>query len=73
MKLHANEGFVLSWRHDHDGDGDGGRSSIWINPDISLSFRYADRRKPTLNPAWIEALVRAANTPEGMLAGPEPS
>jgi hypothetical protein len=70
VKLHSREGFLLSWHSDKNGDG--GRSAIWIHPEISLAYKFTDQRRPTLNPAWVEALVRAANTPEGMSALPEP-
>ncbi|ASD22806.1 ATP-dependent DNA ligase [Cryobacterium sp. LW097] len=71
VKLHSNESFQFSWRQDRDGDG--GRGSIWIHPHISILYRFTDRLKPTLNPRWIEALVRSADTPEGMSALPEPN
>ena len=70
VKLHSNEGFLFSWRPEREGDG--GRGSIWVHPNISILYRFTDRLKPMLNPHWVEALVHAANSAEGMSALPEP-
>ncbi|POH64540.1 MULTISPECIES: ATP-dependent DNA ligase [Cryobacterium] len=70
VKLHLRESFHLSWKDETDGDG--GWGSIWIFPGAPLFFKFADGRGPLLDSKWVEALVKSANTPEGMTVMPEP-
>ncbi|WP_207795412.1 ATP-dependent DNA ligase [Cryobacterium zongtaii] len=70
VKLHLKESFHLSWKDETDGDQ--GRGSIWIFPGAPLFFKFADGRWPLLDSEWVEALVKSANTPEGMTVIPEP-
>ncbi len=49
-----------------------GRSSIWISPSIALSFDYFGGKTPLLNPHWIEALTKTANSASGLTVVPEP-
>ncbi|MGO4782663.1 DUF7882 family protein [Cryobacterium sp. W22_MBD10_FK3] len=70
VKLHNGESFYLSWATDKEGDS--GRSSVWIFPSAPLFYTFVDSRWPGLNPKWVEALVRSANTIEGMTVVPEP-
>ena len=49
-----------------------GRTSIWLSPNVTLTFEYFGGRQPRLNPSWIEALTKAANSPAGLTLVPEP-
>lgn len=70
-KLRRGEPFYFSWRDDPSiGDG---RTSIWVHPRSSLSFKYYGSRQPRLNPAWIDALAQTANSPSGLYVIPEPA
>ncbi|WP_282836882.1 ATP-dependent DNA ligase [Microbacterium flavum] len=69
-KLRRDEPFYFSWR---DGASEGhGRTSIWVHPGASLVFKYLGGRPATINPAWLDALMRAANAPGGLYILPEP-
>lgn len=69
-KLRRGESFPFTWT---DPMRSGlGRASIWLSPSVSLSFEYFGGRQPRLNPAWIEALTKAANSPAGLTLVPEP-
>ncbi|MGV9195348.1 ATP-dependent DNA ligase [Microbacterium sp. MC2] len=70
-KLRRGESFVFTWRDDPSiGDG---RTSVWLNPSVALSFKYSGSRQPTLNRAWVEALAVTANSPGGLYIVPEPA
>jgi hypothetical protein len=69
-KLRRGESFPFTWT---DSTRSGfGRTSIWLSPNLSLSFEYFGSRQPRLNPAWIEALTKSANSPAGLSLLPEP-
>ncbi|MCU1586351.1 MAG: uncharacterized protein JWM49_2907 [Microbacteriaceae bacterium] len=69
-KLRRNEAFAFSWKDDQRiGNG---RTSIWLNSAIPISYKYLGGRMPLINPRWIEALVVAANSPGGLHLVPEP-
>ncbi|WP_295776503.1 ATP-dependent DNA ligase [uncultured Microbacterium sp.] len=70
-KLRRNESFVFTWRDDASiGDG---RTSVWLNPAVPLSFKYYGSRTPSLNRTWVEALAHTANAPTGLYLVPEPA
>ena len=68
-KLRRGESFYFSWA-DQASTG-GGRTSIWIHPRCSLTFKYFGSKAPQLNPAWIDALSFVANSPSGLRVVPE--
>lgn len=69
-KLRRGESFPFTWT---DPMRSGlGRTSIWLSPSVSLTFEYFGGRQPRLNPAWIEALTKSANSPGGLTLVPEP-
>jgi len=69
-KLRRGESFFFSWKEDNRiGDG---RTSIWLQPTIPLSFKYVGSRTPSINRLWIEALMTAANSANGLHILPEP-
>jgi hypothetical protein len=69
-KLRRREPMYFTWRDDPSlGDG---RTTIWIHPRCSLVYKYMNRAPARLNPAWIDALSRTANSPTGLYLVPEP-
>ena len=70
-KLRRGESFHLSWIDDPAVGN--GRSSIWLSPGLSLSFKYHGGRLSALNPAWIEVLMVTANSPGGLRLVREPA
>lgn len=69
-KLRRSEPFQFTWR-DETSMG-GGRTSIWINAQSSLTYKFVGARQVPLNPAWLEALAYTANSPAGLHIVPEP-
>lgn len=68
-KLRRGEPFLFTWR---DGVGTEARTTVWLHPSSSLVFKYYGSRMPSVNMAWIDALVFAANSPGGLTVVPEP-
>lgn len=69
-KLRRGESFFFTWREDASlGDG---RTSVWLHPSADLVFRFYGSRRPSLNPAWIDALTFTANSGSGLRVVPEP-
>jgi hypothetical protein len=64
MKLRRQESFLFSWSN--PADRGGGRTSIWLNPSIPLTFRFSGSRPPQLNKEWLAALSELANTAQGL-------
>jgi hypothetical protein len=69
-KLRRGESFQFTWREDTNAGG--GRTSIWVSPQSSLVYKFYGSRPPAMNPAWLEALAYAANSPAGLHVVPEP-
>lgn len=70
LKLARGESFYFSWRDDQKTGG--GRTSIWLQPGICLVFKYYGSRIPAINPQWLAALTRTANTHAGLHEVEEP-
>ncbi|MFE7846726.1 ATP-dependent DNA ligase [Microbacterium sp. NPDC057407] len=70
QKLRRNEPFLFAWNRDISLGS--GRTSVWVHSHALLAFRYNGGRPPTLNRHWLEALVAAANSPQGLRVLPEP-
>ncbi|WJL96732.1 ATP-dependent DNA ligase [Microbacterium sp. ET2] len=69
-KLRRGEQFSFTWT---DPTRNGmGRTSVWLSPNIPVAFEYFGSRMPKLNPAWLEALSKSANSPGGLMIVPEP-
>ncbi|MBM7473010.1 hypothetical protein ACFQD4_15260 [Subtercola frigoramans] len=68
-KLRREEKFTLSFTKDKKG---GGRSTIWLHPAIELAFDFDEVTRPSLNRAWIDELMRSANSNDGMTVIDEP-
>jgi hypothetical protein len=69
-KLRRSESFSFSWRYE-TGHGTS-RSSLWMHPSVPLQFEFFGGREPSINRAWIDALMLTANTPNGLELMPEP-
>jgi hypothetical protein len=70
-KLRRNESFAFSFEHDvNEGSG---RSTIWMHPTIPIQFKFLGSRQPAINRAWLDALVVAANSIDGLRLIEEPT
>lgn len=70
-KLRRGQAFAFSFEHDINGDS--GRSTIWIHPAIPLHFKFDETTQPHINRQWLEQLMVAANSGDGLRLIPEPS
>lgn len=70
-KLRRKESFSFSWKNPAS-EGDG-RHTIWIAPEIPLEFVYLGGRAPSIDMAWVEAMMLAANTSAGLHLVREPA
>lgn len=68
-KLRVRESFLLNWVVPTDRGS--GRMSLWISPDIPLTFVFSEARPPQLNRIWLDALSRSAHGIRGMTVMPE--
>jgi hypothetical protein len=69
-KVRRSESFSFSWKDDPSTGG--GRTTVYIHPNVSLVFKYHGWRTPQLNPAWLHALTYNANSGRGLYVCPEP-
>lgn len=70
VKVRRNERFFLSW-FDTQAVGDG-RSAAWIAPEVPIAFRFSSATQHRLNRPWIEAMIAAAGSPNGLVLTREP-
>ena len=69
-KLRRRESFAFSWEQSLAHGG--GRHSIWLDPDIPLSFEFFERDEIPLDQAWLRELTKSANSPAGLVLVAEP-
>jgi hypothetical protein len=69
-KLRRGEAFFFGWKDD-PASGDG-RTTIWIHPEIPISFKFYGGRQPAINRAWVDQLMLTANSPQGLQMVAEP-
>lgn len=70
-KIRRGEQFSFSWsEQERNGFG---RTSVWISPNISLSFQYFGSKMPLINAQWIQELTLSANSSGGLILTPEPT
>lgn len=67
-KLRRSESFMFDVEI---GDGSG-RRSFWLNPSVAMQFHFFGSRAPRLNRRWIEELMQAASSVNGLTIVPEP-
>ncbi len=69
-KLRRQESLAVSWR-DSDDVGDG-RSTIWIDPSISLYFQFDGSQVPDIDREWLSQLAASADSSTGLIVtGPD--
>jgi len=69
-KLRRGESFSFTWSESlADGSG---RKSIWLSASVPIVFEYFGSRAPALNPNWVQALTKSANSTGGLHLVPEP-
>jgi hypothetical protein len=69
-KLRRGEPFPFTWNDPNRAGLQ--RTSVWLTPNATLSFQYFGSRAPRLNPVWLDALTKSANSPAGLELVPEP-
>jgi hypothetical protein len=69
-KLRLRQSFFFNWIDDL-GTG-GGRTSIWIDSTIQLTFTYTANERHHINRAWLGALMESANSAQGLQLVSEP-
>lgn len=65
-KLRRDESFMMHLPH-----GDGTRS-LWVDASMPIMLTFHGSKNPTINPAWIEALMASANSAYGLQLVREP-
>jgi hypothetical protein len=69
-KLRRGEPFFFTWKNDpRAGDG---RTSIWLHPARPLRFKFSGSMPVDLNRAWLEELIKSADSKQGLVLVPEP-
>jgi hypothetical protein len=63
-KLRVRESFLLNWVI--PAEKGSGRMSIWLSPEVPLTFVFHGSKPPQLNKIWIDALSRSAHGIRGM-------
>ena len=61
---------MFSW-FDTQAVGDG-RSAIWISAEVPMFFRYGKSSAIRLNRHWLESMVLAAGSSQGLVLTEEP-
>lgn len=69
-KVRRGESFPFTWKDDISTGG--GRTTVYIHPNVSLVFKYHGSRTPQLSAAWLHALTYNANSGRGLYVIPEP-
>lgn len=60
MKQRRGESFHFTWRDDVSiGDG---VTIVWIHPRCTVAYKFYGGRKASLNRAWIDQMMLAANS-----------
>lgn len=70
-KLRRGEAFHFTWREDPSAGRS--RTSVWLHQGSSLVYWYYGSRNPSINPAWIDALTKSANSTAGLRIVAEPA
>ena len=67
-KLRRGESFMFDITM-HDGSG---RRSFWMHPSIPIQFHFYGKRAVHINKAWVEELMDAAGSANGLTITHEP-
>lgn len=69
-KLRRGEPFFFAWKEDVSVGS--GRTAVWVHPSSTITFKFNGTRQPSLNRAWLDALMYTANAATGLYVVPEP-
>ncbi|WP_022879081.1 hypothetical protein [Microbacterium sp. B19] len=69
-KVRRGESFPFTWKDDISTGG--GRTTVYIHPNVSMVFKYHGSRNPQLSNTWLHALTYNANSGRGLYVVPEP-
>lgn len=69
-KVRRGESFPFTWKDDISIGG--GRTTVYIHPNVSMVFKYHGSRNPQLSSTWLHALTYNANSGRGLYVIPEP-
>ena len=64
-KLRRGEPLLMSWL-DSPAIGDG-RSAAWLNPNVTLYFKFAGSRSPQIDREWLRVLSESADSSTGLI------
>lgn len=70
-KLRRREPFPFTWREDMSVGG--GRTSVWINAESALIFKFHGNAEPAINRSWVDVLASHADSPTGLYLVSEPA
>ena len=70
-KLRRGERFCLSWSLGPDSGG--GRCAVWLDPSIPIAFQFVRAPAISVNRGWLEQMMQAANSVDGLHLSAEPS
>lgn len=70
VKIRRGESFMFSW-FDTQAVGDG-RSTIWISAELPMFFRFSKSAPHRMNRQWLESMVIAAGSSQGLILTEEP-
>jgi hypothetical protein len=68
-KLRRGEGFPFTVESEHGSE----HTTLWLHPHVPVQFHFEGGRPPSINRAWLEALVQAANSVDGLRIVDEPA
>ena len=68
-KLRRGEHFAFTFS---DEAAQAKRTSVWCSPTIPMAFQFDHADPIELNPSWVKALTRSANSAAGLQPLPEP-
>lgn len=63
-KLRRGESFAFSW--ERSSDFGSGHNTVWVHPAIYIEFNFFGSKKIPMNRAWIDVLMRRANSTGGL-------
>jgi hypothetical protein len=64
-RLRRGEPLLMSWI-DSPSIGNG-HSAVWLNPNITLYFKFAGSRPPQIDREWLRVLSASAESPTGLI------
>ncbi|WP_345761182.1 hypothetical protein [Diaminobutyricibacter sp. McL0608] len=64
LKLRRREGFLMTWIDRTTGDEK--LTTVWVDPSLSLLFRYSGTEMPQINKEWLILLTESSNSSAGL-------